>query len=110
MKKNKQFESIIFSAVGILVVLIIFIALNVIFGMFPARVDMTEDKLFTLSQGTRNILGKLESKVKIRFYVTQGENEMPVMLKNYAQQVEDLLAEYRQAAKGKIEIEKLNPK
>jgi hypothetical protein len=34
---------------------------------------------------------------------------MPVFLKTYAQRVEDLLDEYRQASKGQIEIQKLDP-
>ena len=34
---------------------------------------------------------------------------MPVFLTTYAQRVEDLLGEYRQASKGRIEIQRLNP-
>ena len=34
---------------------------------------------------------------------------MPVFLTTYAQRVEDLLGEYRQASKGRIEIQRFNP-
>jgi ABC-type uncharacterized transport system involved in gliding motility auxiliary subunit len=47
--------------------------------------------------------------VEIRYYATQGEKEMPAQFKAYAQRVEDLLAEYKQHAKGNIEIKKFNP-
>ena len=69
---------------------------------------MTEEKAYTLSPGTKAILNKLDSKVTIRFYCSQGD-EMPVYFKTYARRVEDLLAEYKQAGKGKIVIEKYNP-
>ena len=60
--------------------------------------------------GTRAILAKLDTPVQIRFYCTQRANAMPVFLKTYAQQVEDLLGEYRQDSKGLIEIQKLDPR
>jgi ABC-type uncharacterized transport system involved in gliding motility auxiliary subunit len=51
----------------------------------------------------------LDTPVQIRFYVSQRAADMPVSLKTYAQRVDDLLGEYRQASKGLIEIQKLDP-
>jgi ABC-type uncharacterized transport system involved in gliding motility auxiliary subunit len=48
--------------------------------------------------------------VTIRFYCTQDDTAVPPSLRTYAQHIEDLLAEYQQAAKGKIVLEKLDPK
>jgi ABC-type uncharacterized transport system involved in gliding motility auxiliary subunit len=89
--------------------LVILIAFNVIAARAKARIDLTEERAYTLSPGTRAILSKLDTPVQIRFYCTRGENNMPVFLKTYAQRVEDLLGEFRQASKGKIEIQKLDP-
>jgi ABC-type uncharacterized transport system involved in gliding motility auxiliary subunit len=74
-------------------------------------VDLTDEKLYTLSPGTKAILAKLDTPVKIRFYCTQTENATAdsVFLKGYAKRVEDLLSEYKQAAGGKIVIEKYDP-
>ena len=47
--------------------------------------------------------------MKIRLYYSQSKPQMPVALKTYAQHVVDLLDEYRQASKGKIEVERLDP-
>lgn len=88
---------------------VILIAVNWLGGRAKARIDLTEDRAYTLSPGTRAILAKLDTPVQVRFYVTRGENKMPVVLKNYAQTVQDLLDEFRQASKGKIEIQKLDP-
>src|SRR6266436_6252409 len=109
--KNKSFETILYSTVGIAAMALILVAFNFITGSFKTRVDLTKEKAYTLSAGTRAILAKLDAPVKIHFYCTQGENSTPgaLMLKNYAQEVEDLLGEYKQAAKGKLIIEKYNP-
>jgi ABC-type uncharacterized transport system involved in gliding motility auxiliary subunit len=107
--KNRSLETILYSTVGVAAMLLIVIVVNFIFGAMRMRMDLTEEKVYTLSDGTKAILHKLDGPVKIRFYCTQGDNNMPVVLKNYAQRIEDLLAEYRKLGKGNIEIEKLNP-
>ncbi len=107
---KKQFETILYSVAGVAAMFLILVAVNFIAGTFKQRFDLTEKKLYTLSPGTKAVVGSLPGKIEIRFYCTQGENEMPVMLKGYAQRVEDLLGEYRQLAKGKIDIKKLDPK
>ena len=107
--KQKTGQTILFSTVGIVAMLLIVIAINLISSAFKARIDLTEEKAYTLSPGTKAILKKLDTPVKIRFYVTEGANDMPVFFKNYADRVEDLLDEYRQASGGKIRIDKLNP-
>ena len=107
--KKKQLETVLYSTVGIIAVGLILIAFNFIASRARQRVDLTAEKAYTLSPGTRAILAKLDTPVQIRFYCTKNASGMPVLLTNYAQRVEDLLAEYRQAAKGQIEIQRLNP-
>lgn len=108
--KKKTIETILYSTGGVLAMALILIAFNVIAGAFKERVDLTKEKAYTLSQGTRAILSKLDTPVKVRFYCTQGETAPEtVFLKSYAKRVEDLLAEYKQIAKGKLTIEKYDP-
>ena len=94
--KKKQIETFLYSIVGVGAMFLIIVALNFIFGAFKQRVDLTQEKLHTLSEGTKAILKKLDGQVEIRYYCTQGEKEMPAQFKTYAQRVEDLLAEYKQ--------------
>jgi len=107
--KKKQLEVLLYSVVGVGAMFLVIVALNFIFSVFKGRADLTQEKLYTLSDGTKAILKKLEGPVEIRYYATQGEKEMPAQFKAYAQRVEDLLAEYKQHAKGNIEIKKFNP-
>lgn len=107
--KRKQFETLLYSTIGIAAVALLFIAANFIASKARTRLDLTAEKAYTLSPGTRAILAKLDTPVQVRFYCTKNANAMPVFLTTYAQRVEDLLGEYRQASKGKIEIQRLNP-
>src|ERR1019366_4478162 len=109
--QKKSLQTILYSTVGVLVTLVILIALNFIAGTARKRLDLTQEKAYTLSAGTKAILKKLDTPVTIRFYCTQSESATPetVYLKGYARKVEDLLAEYKQVAGSKLKIEKFDP-
>jgi ABC-type uncharacterized transport system involved in gliding motility auxiliary subunit len=109
--QKKSLQTILYSTVGVLVMLGILILLNFIAGAARVRLDLTQEKAYTLSAGTRAILKKLDTPIVIRFYCTQSESATPetVYLKGYARKVEDLLAEYRQVAGNKVRIEKYDP-
>ena len=106
---KKGLETYIYSTIGIAAMLAILVVCNILAARAKQRIDLTKERAYTLSPGTRAILGKLDTPVQIRFYASRGENDMPVMLKTYAQRVEDLLGEFRQASKGNITVEKLDP-
>ena len=107
--KKKQLETFLYSTIGIAAVALILIAFNVIAVRGRQRIDLTAERAYTLSPGTKAILAKLDTPVQVRFYCTKNANTMPVFLTTYAQRVEDLLGEYRQAAKGMIDLQRLNP-
>lgn len=71
--------------------------------------DFTENKVHTLSDGTRSILGELDTPVVIRYYATRNTDYMPQELKLHMRRVDDLLKEYASLSKGKLRIENLDP-
>jgi len=105
----KKVESWLYSVLGVVAVLVILVAINLLGNLFKVRSDLSQNKLYTLSDGTKRILGKIDSDVEIRFYFSKNDAAMPVPLRAYAQQVEDLLSEYMQASHGKIKVRKLDP-
>jgi ABC-type uncharacterized transport system involved in gliding motility auxiliary subunit/ABC-type transport system involved in cytochrome c biogenesis permease component len=107
MKKN--FEALLYSTGGVVAMFLVMLALYIVTGTVKLRLDVTADRAHTLSAGTKQILAKLDSRVTLRFYCTQSDSAMPPALKTYARQVEDLLREYDEQAKGKLLIEKLDP-
>ena len=107
--KKKTLQTGLFSVIGVAAMLLILVAINFIAGRVKQRVDLTAEHAYTLSAGTKAILAKLDTPVQIRFYASQSAEGMPVFLKTYAQQVDDLLGEYRQNSRGLIQIQKLDP-
>ena len=105
----KKHENLIYSAIGLLALFLILIAVNFLITRVPARVDLTDGNLYTLSDGTRRILRGLEAPVKVRLYMSQGES-VPVPLRGFAQRVEDLVREFKNAAGDKVIVERLDPK
>ncbi|MGB7542364.1 MAG: GldG family protein [Burkholderiales bacterium] len=106
---QKKYENLLYSAGGLIAAFVILVLLNFVLGAVKGTIDLTEGKLYTLSEGTRAVLEKLPAPVKIRLYFTQGDNNVPLALKAYGRRVEDLLAEFRQAARGNVVVEKLDP-
>jgi ABC-type uncharacterized transport system involved in gliding motility auxiliary subunit len=105
-----KFDSLLYSVVGVVAVLVILVGINLLGGLFKVRSDLTENKLYTLSNGTKKILKKLDTDVVIRFYFSKDNASVPVPLRTYAQEVQDLLEEYQQFGHGRIKVVKLDPK
>ncbi len=95
---------------GLAVLLVIIGALVVIAANLRLRFDLTEQRLFTLSKGSRQLLGKLEGDVALKLFFSESARDMPMGLKTYARQVRDLLREYEIAGKGRIRLEQYDPK
>ena len=107
--KSKKYEPLLYSAVGLAALLLLLVAVNFLVSRVPARVDLTEGDLYTLSPGTRKILRALHSPVKVKLYISQGES-VPVQLRGFAQRVEDTVREFKQAAGANLIVERYNPK
>jgi ABC-type uncharacterized transport system involved in gliding motility auxiliary subunit len=107
--KLKKYEPLIYSAVGLVALLLLLVAVNFLVSRVPARVDLTEGNLYTLSPGTRNILRGLQAPVKVKLYISQGES-VPVQLRGFAQRVEDTVREFKQAAGSNLVVERYHPK
>ena len=109
-QKNKSFARFTTGALGLLLLLAIIGAVNMIITNLRVRADLTAEKLYTLSKGSRAVLGKLENDVTLKFYFSRSSAEMPMALKTYADQIQDLLKEYELAGKGRLILEAFDPK
>ncbi len=108
--KTYRFWKLSGSAAGLLVLLVILVAVNVIVSGMRVRKDLTQEKLYTLTDGTRKVLGKLDRDVTLMFFYTSSAPDVPGPIKQFAQQVEDLLREYERVGGGRVMIEKYDPK
>jgi ABC-type uncharacterized transport system involved in gliding motility auxiliary subunit len=73
------------------------------------RADFTQEKLFTLSAGTRNLLARIEEPLTLRLYISERlVREIP-SYGVYAARVRELLEEYRAASNGKLRLQIIDP-
>ncbi|OGQ70189.1 MAG: hypothetical protein A3F82_08290 [Deltaproteobacteria bacterium RIFCSPLOWO2_12_FULL_44_12] len=70
------------------------------------RLDLTQNKIYTLAPATKNILKTLDDLVTIRLYFTK---DLPPALMGLKRDVEDILSEFKTYSEGRIKIEFLDP-
>jgi len=95
---------------SVALLLICLVAVNVTAFFIPLRFDLTEENLYTISDGSKKILESLKDPVRINFYYSKDIAELPPNFKTYAQRVEELLEEYKTLSNGKILLEIYDPK
>lgn len=74
-----------------------------------ARVDLTENNLYTLSDGTKTIIGEIEEPINLYFYFSDKASADVPFLRNYANRVRELLEEIAAKSKGKIRLSVIDP-
>ena len=73
------------------------------------RWDLTENQLYTMSQGTRNILGDLEEPINLYFFFSSDASRDIPAVRNYANRVRELLEEFSANSEGKIHLRVIDP-
>ena len=90
----------------------------VLFGVFnmvsnaafsSARFDLTEHDLYTLSEGTKNVLKSLSEPITLRFYLSKALATGLPGIKSYATRVQEMLEEYAQVAGDQLYLEVIDP-
>ncbi|HHJ4328444.1 TPA: GldG family protein, partial [Klebsiella pneumoniae] len=104
-------KKLIYSGAGLLLVAAAFLGFNLLtaLGLGNLRLDLTEQKLYTLSAGSARILASLEEPIELHFfYSDSAARELP-QLRNYARRVRELLQAYERAAGGKLKLTLIDP-
>lgn len=71
--------------------------------------DLTQEGLYSLSEGTKSVLGNLDSKVTLRFYFSKSQSADVPAIKLYGQRISDLLEEYQRQGEENIQVEFVDP-
>ena len=101
MKTNK-----LLSTTGLLIVAGLLLSINLFSGQVfkSSRLDLTDNQLYTLSDGTKNILSKIDEPVTLRlFFSEKFFTGLPGVM-TYGQRVRDLLEEYVSLSGGKLKL------
>ena len=96
---------------GLGLALVLFFAVNVFsnVALRSARFDLTDQNLYTLSEGTQKILEDLEEPITLRFYLSKKLATSLPGINSYAIRVLELLQEYEQKADGQLTLRVIDP-
>ena len=92
--------------ISALLVTAIVIVINLISDDLFFRIDFTDNKQYTLSKATKDLLKNLDKTITIKAYFSK---DLPPKIGNIRRDFKDLLIEYSNLSKGKIKYEIINP-
>ncbi|WP_439887831.1 GldG family protein [Pseudomonas sp. MBLB4123] len=104
-------KKLMYSSAGLVLIALAFLAFNLVSGLSlsGARLDLTEQKLYTLSAGTEQILGELEQPIELSFFYSDSIAKDLPALRTYAKRVEEMLKAYQRVAGDKLVLRIIDP-
>lgn len=96
---------------GLILLGLLTVLANGFLGQHPElfQWDMTDEKIHTISQGTRDILSEIEEPIELRFYFSDNLSQGVPQIRQYAQRVKNLLTRYANLSDSKVRLTILNP-
>ena len=90
---------------------VLFVAVNIVADgtLRGLRLDLTEERRFTISDGTINVIGSLEEPIRLKLYFSRRlARQVPVVM-DYGRRVQELLERYVRSSRGMIRLEVIDP-
>ncbi len=104
-----QYRSL-FSATGLALTGVFLLISVAVISAFPRlRIDLTQDNLYTLADGTRNIVSGLEKPVEMLFFYSEEATADIPQLRTYGVRVQELLREMEIASDGNLTLRVIDP-
>ncbi|MGD8289808.1 MAG: Gldg family protein, partial [Gemmatimonadota bacterium] len=91
---------------GTIVVAALVLMVNLLGSYIRGRIDLTSNNLYTLEQGTRDLLGDLDDIVQVKLFAS---SELPPELQLQLRDVRDLLSDMRRASNGNLVVTDVDP-
>jgi len=96
---------------AIVLAVLFFLALNMLAQatLTSARLDLTEDRRFTLSPGTRDLLAGIDEPIELKLYYSQALGRAAPAYGDHARRVGELLDAYARASQGRVRVRRFDP-
>lgn len=108
---NTQISRRAISIATLVLLAVFFVAVNLFSNISfrTSRIDLTQSSLFTLSDGTRNMLQEIEEPITLRFFFSESLATDYPRIRTYAGRVRDILEEMRSYSDGNLVLEVVDP-
>ena len=97
-------------AIAIVLLFVGLVLVNYLASSLPVRVDSTAESIYSLSSGTKALLGKIEEPITLDLYFSKDASGLPIRYKNYATRVQEMLRQYVRSSGGKLQLNVINPR
>lgn len=96
---------------ALLLAALLLLAANLIFSSVAknAKADFTADHLYTISDGTKGVLRRMDEPVNVRLYYTRKLGEVAPVFGKYFERVKALLEQYRDLSSGRVQLTVIEP-
>ena len=103
-------KKLLFSSFGLATIGLTLLLGVLVISVLPSlRIDLTEDRLFSLSDGTKNILSNLNQPIELMFFYSDSATEDVPQLRAYGNRVQELLREIVIASRGNLRLSVIDP-
>ena len=111
MKKIADLDRSTLGVLGLILAVILFFSINIIaaFTLKNYRLDLTQAKLYSLSEGSLRAIDQIREPITIRFYLSNKLAKVSQIHATYSVRVIELLEQYASASDGKIKLEVIDP-
>ena len=100
----------LFSSFGLAAIAVVLLISVLLISFLPGlRIDLTEDKLYSLSDGTRNIVASLNQPIELLFFYSDSATEDIPQIRGYGNRVQELLREIIIASDGNLSLNVVDP-
>jgi len=100
----------LFSGIGLVAIGVGLVFCVAVISLLPSlRIDLTEDDLYSLSDGTRNIVSSLENPIELMFFYSESATEDVPQIRSYGTRVQELLREIVIASNGRLSLNVIDP-
>lgn len=108
---SKSHDRTLYAAGAIILSVVFFVAINVLVNAVftDTRIDLTADRMFTLSPGTKEVLSDIREPILLRVYQSEEVKELGPFYATHANRVNELLDEYARLAGGQLIVERYDP-
>ncbi|ABS63019.1 ABC-type uncharacterized transport system involved in gliding motility auxiliary component protein [Parvibaculum lavamentivorans DS-1] len=108
---NQQISRSAYGIITLVLLAVLFLAVNLFSNIVfrSARVDLTQNNLYTLSDGTDEVVSSIEEPITLRFFYSEKLANDYARIRTYASHVRDLLEEIRARSGGNVRLEVIDP-
>ena len=111
-QRRKGWQRTGFGVGGLFALAVLFLGVVMLsnLGLRGMRLDLTQNRLYTLSPGTKDVLAEIKEPINLYFYFSRdaAAKQSPLILP-YATRVREFLEEITARSGGKIHLQEIDP-